>query len=192
MPGAGAENATLVEVLRKAFEDESNVQTRYREFAEKADGEGWHGVASLFRAAVRAEEIHAGNHGRIARQLGGHLEFRAHPVELKTTLENLRAAVKGEQFEVNTMYPAFVAQAQMHHDVAAMRSFTWALEAEKTHARLFSEAEVLVELEDEESWVTMRRDFYVCPVCGYTSEIAEQADLCPVCNCAWKRFEIWR
>ena len=183
------ENTTLVEVLRAAFEGESNVQARYCEFAGKADGEGWHGVASLFRAAARAEEIHAANHGRIARQLGGHIEYVSHDVEVKSTLENLRTAVDGERFEVDRMYPAFVVQAELHHDVAAIRTFTWAMEAEKTHERLFNEAEALVEIEDEDSWVTMRREFYVCPVCGYTSEDLNQADMCPVCNCAWKRFE---
>lgn len=192
MHGIGTENASLVEVLHTAFVGEANVQARYREFAEKAEGEGWHGVASLFRAAALAEGIHAGNHGRIARQLGGHAELERHDFEVKSTLENLRAAVAGEQFEVDVMYPAFVAQAQVHHDVAAMRTFTWALEAEKTHARLFNEAEALVEVEDEESWVTMHREFYVCPVCGYTSEEQYQAELCPVCNCAWKRFECVR
>jgi len=192
MHSVSAGNASLVEVLRTAFEGESNVQARYREFAEKADGEGWHGVGSLFRAACRAEEIHAANHGRIARQLGGQLEFEPQEFEVKNTLDNLRAAIAGEQFEVDIMYPAFVAQAQVHHDVAAIRTFTWALEAEKTHVRLFNEAEALVEIEDEDSWVTMHRDFRVCPVCGYTSKEEDQGGLCPVCNCARKRFECVR
>lgn len=191
MHGIETENTTLVEVLRAAYEGESNVEARYREFAEKADGEGWHGVASLFRAAARAEEIHAANHGRIARQLGGRVEHVPHDVEVKSTLENLRTAVDGERFEVDRMYPAFLAQAELHHDVAATRTFTWAMEAEKTHERLFNEAEALVEIEDEDSWITMRREFQVCPVCGYTSEDLNHADLCPVCNCAQKRFERW-
>jgi len=189
MHSIDTENASLVEVLRTAFEGESNVQARYREFAAKADGEGWHGVASLFRAAARAEEIHAANHGRIAHQLGGHMQFEPQDFEVKSTLDNLRSAVAGERFEVDVMYPAFVTQAQVHYDVAAIRTFTWALEAEKTHVRLFSEAEALVDIEDEDSWVTMHRDFYICPVCGYTSEEEFQAEMCPACNCAWKRFE---
>lgn len=189
MHGIGAENASLVEVLRTAFEGESNVQARYREFAGKADSEGWHGVASLFRATACAEAIHAANHGRIARQLGGQVQYEPQDFEVNNTLENLRTAVVGELFEVEVMYPAFLAQAQLRHDVAASRSFAWALEAEKTHVRLFNEAETLVEVEDEDSWITMRRDYHVCPVCGYTSEEMHQAGLCPVCNCAWKRFE---
>jgi rubrerythrin len=73
-----------------------------------------------------------------------------------------------------------------------VRTFTWALEAEKTHARLFNEALALLECDDEESWVTLARDFYVCPVCGYTSEQERETAMCHVCNCAWSRFEVVR
>ena len=192
MHGIGTENASLVEVLHTAFVGEANVQARYREFAEKAEGEGWHGVASLFRAAALRGGNSRGESWANCAPAWRACGVERHDFEVKSTLENLRAAVAGEQFEVDVMYPAFVAQAQVHHDVAAMRTFTWALEAEKTHVRLFSEAEALVEVEDEESWVTMHREFYVCPVCGYTSEEQYQAELCPVCNCAWKRFECVR
>jgi rubrerythrin len=186
------ENETLVEILRTAFENESNAHARYGEFADKADGEGWRGAASLFRAAARAEQIHAGNHGRILHQLGGTPEYLPQGVELKTTLENLRTALAGEIFETDTMYPAFVEQARAARDVAVVRTFTWALRAEKTHARLFNEAVALLEIDDEESWVTMPRDFHVCPVCGYTTETLDETAMCPVCLCSCKRFETLR
>ena len=187
-----SENSILLENLRTAFEGESNVHARYVRFAEEADDEGWRGVGCLFRAAAFAEQIHAGNHGRILRQLGGITDFVRQPVEVRATLENLRMALAGEMFEVETMYPAFVEQARQCRDVAVVRTFTWALEAEKTHARLFNEALALVEFEGNESWVTLTRDFYVCPVCGYTSEQEHEAEMCPVCNCAWKRFGVIR
>jgi rubrerythrin len=183
------EPTTLMEILRAAYENESNTHVRYAEFAAKADGEGWHGVASLFRAAARAEDLHNVNHGRILRQLGGITECEPQPVEVHVTLDNLRAALAGEIFEIDTMYPAFLEQARAFKDVAVIRSFTWALEAEKTHARLINEAIALLEIDDEESWVTMHRDFYVCPVCGYTSESPDETTLCPVCNCSCSRFE---
>ena len=51
-----------LENLQTAFNGESNANARYLAFATKADQEGYGGVASLFRAAARAEEIHAANH----------------------------------------------------------------------------------------------------------------------------------
>lgn len=191
MQSLASEHEVLVESLRTAFEHESAAHTRYTEFADKADGEGWHGVASLFRAAARAEQIHAANHARVLHQFGLTLEGPAR-VEVKTTLENLRTALAGELFEVETMYPAFLQQARDAWDVAVVRTLTWSLCAEKTHTRLFNEALTLLEIEDEDSWVTMPRDFFVCPVCGYTSEDPEEADKCPACYCAWGRFECCR
>jgi rubrerythrin len=187
-----SENARLIENLRIAYEAEANTQCRYLAFAQKADGEGWHGVASLFRAAARAEQVHAGNHGRILNQLRGYRPFELERSEIKTTLENLRSAVRGECFEVETMYPKLLQHARSCHDPAVTRTFHWALQAEKTHARLFEETLDLVEMEDEDSWITMARTFLVCPVCGYSSEDPCEAEMCPVCNCAWKKFEAIR
>jgi rubrerythrin len=66
------------------------------------------------------------------------------------------------------------------------------MEAEKTHARLYGEAIALLVGGKRESWIGEARDFYVCPVCGYTSETEEEHERCPVCNCPWERFEIVR
>ena len=76
--------------LRTAFEFESQTRAQYRMFAVEADDEGWRGVASLFRAAAYAEQIHAANHGRILRQLGGETELFPQPVDVRGTVENLR------------------------------------------------------------------------------------------------------
>ena len=189
MHAIASEHESLVESLRTAFEDETNAQARYAAFAEKADGEGWHGVASLFRAIGRAEQIHAANHGRILHMLEAHAEFTAQEPEVKTTLENARAALAGELFEIDTLYPAFLEEARRARDVALVRTFTWAMQSEKTHARLINEAIALLEIDDEETWVTMARDFFVCPVCGHTSEQRDEAPMCPACLCAWSRFE---
>jgi rubrerythrin len=66
------------------------------------------------------------------------------------------------------------------------------MEAEKTHARLYSEAIALLVAGKQDSWIGEARDFYVCPVCGYTSETEEEHERCPVCNCPWEKFEIIR
>ena len=180
----------LVENLRSAFESETHAWIRYRRFAVEAEVQGWRGIASLFRAAAYAEQIHAGNHGRILRQLGGATEVAPATIEVRGTVENLRTALAGELFEVNTTYPAYAEQARQCGDATVARTLKWALEAEKTHVRLFEEALALVELKPD-SWVWAERAFYVCPVCGYTAEEREAA-MCRVCNCAWTRFEVVR
>jgi rubrerythrin len=192
MPGITAEFAITVQNLLTAFEGESNAHAKYTAFAVKADEDGLHGAASLFRAAARAEQIHAANHGRVIKLLGGDAVCTIHAVEVKSTLENLKAALGGEQYEIDTMYPGFLEEATASGSTAAIRTITGALEAEKTHARLYGEAISLLVGGQKDTWVASVRDFYVCPVCGYTSETEEEHERCPVCNCPWERFEIVR
>lgn len=192
MPTIAAENETTIQNLLVAYEGESNAHAKYVAFAVKADQDGFLGAASLFRAAARAEQIHATNHARVIKQLGGEAKCKIHPVEVKTTLENLKAALSGEQHEIDVMYPEFLAEATPHGNTLVIRTLTGALEAEKTHARLYGEAIALVQAGKLDSWISLAREFYVCPVCGYTSETEEEHERCPVCNCPWEKFEIIR
>lgn len=187
-----AEKSATIANLLAAYEGESNAHAKYDFFAAKADAEGWLGAASLFRAAARAEQIHAANHARVIRQLGGEARCEIFAVEVKSTLENLKAALGGEQYEAETMYPGFIAEASGSDVALAKRTFTWAMEAEKTHARLFQEAIGLVELRLKTSWAGFARPFYVCVACGYTTETPEEQARCPVCNLALDKFETIR
>ena len=68
---AGAKaSATTLENLQAAFNGESNANARYLAFAKQAQSEGYGEVASLFRAAARAEKIHATNHAAVIEELG--------------------------------------------------------------------------------------------------------------------------
>jgi len=102
-------------------------------------------------------------------------------------LENLNEARAGERYEIDSMYPEFLREAKRHNNTAALLSFQWALEAEKSHARLFSEAIAVL----ESGWLIAARNFYVCTACGYTSETPE-SERCPTCNLPWEKFEIVR
>ena len=185
-------NTTTVANLLAAYEGESNAHSKYVAFAAKADTDGWHGAASLFRAAARAEKIHASNHARVLKQLGCDAKCVIHPAEVKSTLENLRAALDGEQHEIDTMYPAFIAEASATDIPIAKRTFVWAMEAEKTHAHLYAEAIGLVERELKGSWAAAVCDFYVCSACGFTTKTREEQERCPVCNLAFDKFEVIR
>ncbi|MFP5236479.1 MAG: rubrerythrin family protein [Acidobacteriota bacterium] len=189
MEPSASESAILIENLQSAFEGESNAQARYLEFARKADEESWHGIASLFRAAARAEQIHSANHARILRQLGGEALCIVPPVEIGTTIENLRFALGNERSEVETFYPEFLQQARECRDVTAIRAFMWAYEAEKSHARIFLDAIECMESQDPDSWPHSQKEFCVCPICGVVRHGEDEMEMCGVCHCAWSRFE---
>ncbi len=191
MPILAEKTATIVN-LGSAFECESNAQARYTAFAARADSDGWHGVASLFRAAARAEEIHSRNHLRAIRHLGEETHCEIHPIEAASTLQNLKIALAGEQHEIDSVYPPFLAEACAGNVNAAIRCFTWAMEAEKTHVRLFREAIEVVDEGMKDGWAGSPLDFFVCEVCGYTSELAEEDECCPVCNLPREQFKVVR
>ena len=61
LPSAAAAGTGTLDNLQAAYNGESNAHARYLAFAEKADQEQFGEVASLFRAAAKAEETHANN-----------------------------------------------------------------------------------------------------------------------------------
>ncbi len=168
--------------LQTAFNGESNACARYAAFAMRADEEGFHKVASLFRAASRAEQIHAGNHAAVIRKMGSTPAAHIEKVEVKSTADNLKVALAGEEYERDVMYPVFIHEAEGERNAAAMRTFNYALEAESEHARLFADA--LCNLQT----MTAETVYYVCAICGYTVEKLT-FDRCPVCHHPKERFE---
>lgn len=173
--------ATLAN-LQTAYNGERNAHARYLSFAKKADAEGYAGVASLFRAAARAEEIHAANHAVVIKKLGAVPFARLERDQPKSTRENLEVAIKGETHERDQMYPAFIEQAQRDHNEDAIRTFKLALAAEAEHAKLYSEAAGNIEN------MKAKTVFNVCPVCGYTTPKLD-FERCPTCANPKERFE---
>lgn len=168
--------------LQAAYNGESNAHARYVAFAEKADAEGYGQVASLFRAAARAEEIHANNHAEVIKTLGATAEAKIEKADVKTTAENLKAAIEGESYERDTMYPAFIEQAKKDANRAAVRTFNLARTAEIEHAKLYTEA-----LKNIDTWKSGKKTFYVCTVCGETL-VALPVNKCPSCFSPKEKF----
>ncbi|MGE5178611.1 MAG: rubrerythrin family protein, partial [Bacteroidota bacterium] len=116
LPGALAATSAppgeTLKNLQAAYQGESDAEARYLAFAEKADQEKQGAAASLFRAAARAEGFHAKNHAAVIRKLGGEPVEATHQIDVKSTKENLAAAVKGESYERDVMYPEFIEKAK--------------------------------------------------------------------------------
>lgn len=157
--------ASTLDNLQAAYDGESNASAKYAAFAKKADEEGYGQVASLFRAASRAEQIHAATHAGVIRKLGGTPKADVKAAEVKTTKENLQAAVAGESYERDTMYPEFLAKAKKDANKDAIETFNFARSAEAEHAKMYSEA--LAKLDSLKGSKAVA--YYVCTVCGYTT-----------------------
>ncbi len=171
---AGATPLKTLDNLQTAFNGESNAHARYLAFADKAQQDGYRQVAALFRAAARAEEIHAANHAVVIKQLGGTPQATIATPEVKDTRDNLLTAIKGETYERDVMYPDFLKVARAEKQKDAIRSFNYAKNAEAEHAKLYTAGEQNLE--------SMRgaATYYVCTVCGYTTTKID-FEKCPSC-----------
>jgi rubrerythrin len=159
------------ENLKAAFAGESQANRTYLAFAKAAEKEGFPQVAKLFKAAAEAETIHALNHFRVMGKV-------------KTTSENLNAAVSGETYEFTKMYPEFIEAAKAEGNKAALQSFDYANKVEQVHADLYKKATESVNAKQD----MPKADIYVCPICGDTF-VGEAPDRCPVCGAPKASFK---
>lgn len=167
---------TTKDNLIAAFNGESNAHARYGAFAKKADEEGYASVAVLFRAAAKAEAIHAQNHAEVLKKLGVTPKPDLKTPDVKSTRENVKAAIDGETYERDTMYPQFLDKARKDGDSAAVRTFNLAKAAEAEHARLYTAA--LGSLDTAKG--NKAEPLYVCTICGYTTTKVD-FEKCPAC-----------
>lgn len=156
--------------LIAAFAGESQANRKYLAFAKKAEADGFHQIAKLFRAVAAAETVHALAHFRVA----GHV---------KDTLANLKAAQEGEHYEFTAMYPGFITAAGAEGKKAAQSSFERANAVEEIHYGLYGQAIAAAEAGKD----LPAADIYVCDVCGHTA-IGEAPDVCPICGARHEKF----
>lgn len=154
---------TTQENLETAFGGESQAYQKYSAFAKKAEKDGFANIAKLFRTTAEAERIHAEGHLKAMDKVG-------------STLENLEAAIGGETYEFEDMYPPMHKQA-VEEGHKAKKMFGYALEAEKVHAELYAKAlQAAKEGKDLDEV-----NIYLCPVCGHI-ELGTPPENCPVCG----------
>lgn len=157
--------------LKAAFAGESQANRKYLAYAKKADEEGLHQVAKLFRAAAEAETVHAHAHLRVMKGVG-------------TTSVNLKDAISGENHEHTSMYPGFIETARAEGNKEAVRSFSWANAVEKIHEEKYQAAADAVSAGTD----LPAKKLYLCPVCGNIEE-GEAPERCKVCGAAGSSFE---
>ena len=113
--------------LWNAIVGEAMAYLKYNAFAHKALEEGYPEVAQVFQEVAGAETIHGMNHLRVAG-------------EIRSTIDNLRIVTEGETKEFSFMYPRMIRDAQDEDRQDAVSSFALALEREKHHLEVFTQA----------------------------------------------------
>lgn len=178
-------NAMTADYLRHAYGGESMAHMRYLIWADIADKEKLPNIARLFRAIAYAEQVHADNHFHELREQKGDYTVPAGAVfGIGKTVENLQGAINGELHEIEQMYPVYLEVARFQNEKGAERSFHYALEAEKIHADLFTQAQNAAKDGNDMELETV----HVCPVCGHTVN-GEAPDECPICGVKKDKYE---
>ena len=140
------------ENLQAAFAGESQARNKYTFFAEVAREEGYHYIAKLFEETADNEKQHAMDHFKM---LGG----------IGSTVENLKAAIGGEDYEVQSMYPAFAKEAEEEGEKMAAIAFQQVAKIEAHHRERYKKLLAMIE-----AGMVFKREQPIkwkCSVCGY-------------------------
>lgn len=171
-----------------AFAGESQARNRYTYFSKQAKKDGYEQIAYIFEETANQEKEHA---KRLFKLLeGGEVEICASfPAGvIGTTLENLKEAAGGENYEHTTMYPTFakVAREEGFDSIAAI--FEAIAVAEKQHEKRYRDL-----MSNIEKGIVFKRDSEVtwrCRNCGYLHHGTSAPEQCPACAHPQAHFEL--
>jgi len=174
--------------LLAAFAGESQARNRYTYFASQARKEGYEQIAAIFAETAEQEKEHAKREFKFLE--GGEVEITAaFPAGvIGNTLENLKAAAAGENYEHTEMYPGFADTADKERFAEIAEVFRNIAVAEKRH-----EGRYVALAKNITNGIVFKREKpvrWVCRNCGYVHEGTEAPEECPSCAHPQAHFEL--
>ena len=162
--------------LATAFAGESQAHTKYLYYASKAKKDGYVQIAQLFEETAHNEKEHA------------KIWFKLLHDGIPGTVENLKDAANGENYEWTDMYKTFAeeARAEGFDHIAALFEGVGAIE--KAHEERYRKL-----LENIEGELVFSRDgdcIWQCLNCGHIVVGKKAPELCPVCAHPKSYFQI--
>lgn len=163
--------------LLTAFAGESQARNKYTYFASKAKKDGYEQIASIFLETAENEKEHA----KIWYKLlcGG---------SIKSTMENLKEAANGENYEWTDMYEDFAKTAEEEGFTELAHKFRLVAAIEKHHEERYRA--LLRNVETAEVFKRSEIKVWECRNCGHIVVGKEAPEVCPVCNHPQSYFEI--
>ena len=182
--------------LSKAFVGESQARNRYTFYSKVAKAEGYEQIAEIFLLTADNEKEHATWIFRLINELkkkdGESLpEITVEagvPTTLGTTMENLQAAIAGENYEHTQMYPEFadIAEREGFAEIAArLRSIA---KAEEHHEERY--LKILTQLKNGTFFKKGEERWWICRECGYAHFGTEPPAKCPSCDHARAFYQL--
>lgn len=156
-----------IENLKQAFSGESEARNKYTFFASVARKQGWLEIAQIFEETAKNEKEHAEIIMKLLKGIGD-------------TGANLQAAIKGESYEFQEMYPGFLKVAEEEGFTEAAKYFKEVAEVEEHHAKRFQELYNMLEKGELTKKPSVTK--WKCNECGYVYEGNQPPDVCPLCG----------
>ncbi|MBR5662228.1 MAG: rubrerythrin family protein [Bacilli bacterium] len=155
--------------LMAAFAGESQARNKYTYYASKAKKEGYEQIAAIFEETANNEKEHA---KMWFKQL--------HGGEVPSTIDNLKDAANGENYEWTEMYEEFAKVAEEEGFTEIARLFRGVGQIEKHH-----EERYLKLVDNIENNLVFKKDeevVWICRNCGHVYYGKEAPKVCPICN----------
>lgn len=155
--------------LMTAFAGESQARNKYTYYASQAKKDGYEQIAAIFEETAGNEKEHA------------KLWFKLlHGGKVPTTMDNLKDAAEGENYEWTDMYKSFseTAKEEGFDDIAEL--FRMVGDIEKHHEERY--LTLLKKVEDNLVFETEEETIWICRNCGHIYRSKEALEVCPVCK----------
>ena len=163
--------------LMEAFAGESQARNKYTYFASKAKKDGYEQIAAIFQETADNEKEHAKMWFKLLN--GG---------EIGSTLDNLKAAAEGENYEWTDMYVKMAKEAKEEGFDHIAYLFEEVGKIEKEHEARYKK--LLENVKDGKVFEAGEVKIWKCRNCGHIVIGKEAPEVCPVCNHPKAFFEI--
>jgi len=161
--------------LMEAFAGESQARNKYTYFASVAKKEGYEQIASIFLETAENEKEHAKLHFKALAGIGN-------------TVDNLKAAADGENYEWTDMYSRMAKDAKEEGFEKIAEIFEGIAKIEKGHEERYRK--LLRNIEQDKVFKKEGKTFWKCRNCGKIYEGTEAPEICPVCKHPRAYFEV--
>ena len=163
--------------LMNAFAGESQARNKYTYFASKAKKDGYEQIAAIFEETANNEKEHA---KMWFKELNGG--------EVPSTIDNLKVAADGENYEWTDMYETFAKEAEEEGFKEIAAKFRGVAKIEKHHEERYRK--LLKNIEDEVVFSKDGDSIWICRNCGHVAIGKNAPRICPVCAHPQAYFEL--
>ena len=162
--------------LQDALAGEAIARNKYNFFASVARKAGYVQIANIFEETANNEKEHAKLWAKALGLIGD-------------TAVNLQAAISGENYENQIMYPNMAEEAEEEGESELAEAFRRVGEAEKAHEARYRQ--LLINLNNDKVFKKDQPVRWKCNNCGYIHEGLEAPEECPACQHPRAYFEIF-